>query len=201
MKWIGRRISFVDHEAKTTIIITPDTPGIFKGLIGAWVFMWGAVGAYLIWYLIESYGKTKLTAKQLSTLQQEQIIIVVFLVFWIYYFVRIGRVFLWLNWGREYIKIDKIALTLKPSIGKYGRAKEYFIENISKISVFTPEKNSLQAAWENSPWIRGGERVEFEYFGKRVRFGRKLEEQDAKQLFQLVTKKIDEHLKRKKKQS
>ena len=94
MKWIGRRISFVDHETKTTIIITPDTPGIFKGLIGAWVFMWGAVGGYMIWYLIESLGKTGLNAKELSTLQQEQIIIAVFLVFWAYYFTRVGRMFL-----------------------------------------------------------------------------------------------------------
>lgn len=200
MKWIGKRISFVEQETKTTIIITPETPGVFKALIGAWVFMWGAIGAYLIWYLFESFSRKAITAKELSTIQQEQIIIAVFLAFWAYYFVRVGRMFLWLNWGREYLKMDKIAFTIKQSIGPYGRAKQYFLENITKMSVFTPEKNSIQAAWENSPWIRGGERIEFEHFGKRIRFGRKLDEQEAKQLFQLVTKKLDDYLKKRKRE-
>ncbi len=62
-----------------------------------------------------------------------------------------------------------------------------------------PEQKSLQSAWENSPWIRGGERIEFEYMGKNIRFGRKLKESEAKQLFQLITKRIDEQLKNRKK--
>lgn len=188
MKWIGERVSYVDHETKTTIIITPESVGAVKALIGAWVFMWTAIGATLIWYLIA-----------MKPTQQEQILLIVFLTFWAYYFIRIGRMFLWLMWGREYLKIDKIGLTIKTSIRDYGKAKQYYIENISKVSVTMPEKKSLQAAWENSPWIRGGERIEFEYMGKRIRFGRKLTEAESKQLFQLITNRIDLQLKRKKK--
>jgi hypothetical protein len=53
----------------------------------------------------------------------------------------------------------------------------------------------MQAVWEISPWVRGGERIEFEYQGKFIRFGRKLSEKDAKLLFNLVTKRIDDRLK------
>ena len=87
----------------------------------------------------------------------------------------------------------------KTAIKKYGTSKEYFIENIDKISLAFPEKNSFQAAWENSPWIRGGERLTFDYKGKSIRFGRKLDEKDAKLLFQLITKRIEEQLKKKNK--
>lgn len=188
MNWIGDRISYIDHETKTTIIVTPEQVGSAKALIGAWFFMWTAIGATLIWYFFS-----------MKPTQQEQIIIVVFMAFWVYYFFRIGRMFFWLLWGKEYLKIDKIGLTIKTSIKDYGKANQYFIENIKKVKVQMPESKSLQSAWENSPWIRGGERIEFEYMGKNIRFGRKLKEQEAKQLFQLITKRIDDHLKKNRK--
>lgn len=199
MKWIGERISYVDQETKTTIIITPETVGAAKALIGAWFFMWMGIGTYLIWYLIDSFGLKPVTEKEVSKLQQEQIIIAVFLAFWAYYAFRIGRMFFWLLWGKEYLKIDKIAMTIKASTKGYGKARQYFLENITKVNLNMPEDKSLQSAWENSPWIRGGERIEFEYMGKTVRFGRKLKEAEAKQLFQLITKRIDTQLKLKKK--
>lgn len=89
-------------------------------------------------------------------------------------------------------------MTIKPSIKHYGKAKEYYLENIKKIRLTIPKERSLQASWENSPWVRGGERIEFDYQGKLIRFGRKLDPQDAKLLFQVITKRIEDQLKRKK---
>jgi hypothetical protein len=109
--------------------------------------------------------------------------------------------FFWLLYGSENIKLDKISLTIKTSIKGYGKAKQFYIENIEKVRVSIPKENSFQAAWENSPWIRGGERLEFDYLGKTIRFGRKLNEQESKLLFQLLTKRLDEHVKRRKKEA
>ena len=53
-----------------------------------------------------------------------------------------------------------------------------------------PEVRSLQSAWEASPWISGGERFSFEYFGKIKRFGRKLNQKDSQLLFNLLSNKI-----------
>ena len=44
MKWIGKRISFVDDKLKTTIVIRPVDNSLVKGLMGAWVGMWMAIG-------------------------------------------------------------------------------------------------------------------------------------------------------------
>jgi hypothetical protein len=187
MKWIGKRISYVDQENKSTFIITPENVGFVKALIGAWFFMWIAIGAVISW----AWATFDLK-------EQEKIALFVFMIFWAYYFVRIGRMFLWLLFGSEFIKVDKISLTIKTAIKSYGKSKEYYLENIEKIRVHVPEKKSFQAAWENSPWIRGGERLEFDYRGKTIRFGRKLDEKEAKLLFQVLTKRIEDQLRKKK---
>ena len=192
MKWIGNRISYVDTPEKTTIIITPERVGVYKAIIGAWFFMWLTIGAVMIW-------AWKTFEMKANMKDQLTILLVIFLTFWLYYAIRVGRTFFWLMYGSEFLKIDKISLSIKTAIKKYGTSKEFFIENIDKVSLSIPKSNSLQAAWENSPWIRGGERLTFDYKGKSIRFGRKLDEKEAKLLFQLITKRIEEQLKKKNK--
>lgn len=187
MKWIGERISFVDDKAKTTIVIYPENVTWVKGLMGAWVAMWTVIGVTMVW----SYYTFKLT-------DQENLIIYIFMAFWFYYAVKVFRSFAWLMWGKELIKINEASFTYKKSVKNYGKATPYYFENIKKISMSTPKERSFQAIWEASPWIRGGERLEFEYMGKVIRFGRKLEEKEAKLLFNLITKKIEEKMKKKK---
>lgn len=188
MKWIGNRISFVDTKEKTTIVIHPEKKAFITALMGAWIFMWYSIGFTVVW----SFFAMKLN-------QQEKLIVVIFMSFWLYYAVRVTRSFLWLLWGTENLKIDEIALTIKNATGKFGKAKPYYIENIKKIRLDIPKERSFQTAWESSPWVRGGERIEFDYMGKIIRFGRKLSEKDASLLFNLITKKVEEQLKQKNK--
>ena len=94
------------------------------------------------------------------------------------------------------IKINETSFTYKKSIKNYGKATPYYLENIKKIRTFQPKDRSLQSVWEASPWVRGGERLEFDYMGKVIRFGRKLEEKEQKLFFNLLTKKIDEKLRK-----
>ncbi len=188
MKWIGKRISFVDDKARTTIVIYPDSVGWINATMGAWFAMWIAIGATLSW-----------ASFALNLTGQEKLIIVVFMVFWLYYAVRVGRAFSWLMWGKELLKIDEVSLTYKKSVKTYGKANEYYLENITKVRMVAPKERSLQASWESSPWVRGGERLEFDYMGKVIRFGRKLEKQDAELLFKLITKRIDERIRQAKK--
>jgi hypothetical protein len=59
-----------------------------------------------------------------------------------------------------------------------------------------PEQGSIQSIWESSPWVNGAERFSFDYFQKKITFGRKLSEKEAKVLSQLITKKIQENSKK-----
>jgi hypothetical protein len=194
MKWIGERTSFVDDKLKTTIIIDAENIGWQKALMGAWVSMWFTIGIVMTW----AFFSLKLS-KNPKDEDQMKLIIVIFMVFWAYYAFRVGRQFLWLLWGKEYLKVNESALYIKRGIKGYGKAHSYFLENIQKMRVEQPKENSVQSFWESSPWIRGGERLEFDYQGKVVKFGRKLNEKDAKILFNLITKRIEEQLRKRKK--
>lgn len=190
MKWIGKRISFNEDKNKATFIIYPEKKAVVNMLMGAWCAMWLAIGVTMVW----SFFTFELT-------KQENIIIGVFMVFWFYYAQRVGRSFLWLLYGKEMLKINEVGFSIKKSILGYGKAKEYFVENIEKMRTRQPKEKSIQETWENSPWVAGGERLEFDYKGKVVRFGRKLPEKDVKLLFQMVTKRVEAQIKRNKKSS
>ncbi len=179
MKWIGKRISFVDQKDKTTIVIDPSKNTWISAIMGAWLGMWYAIGGTVIWAL--NVMKLK---------NQEQLILWIFLVFWLYYAWRVTMSFLWNLRGQEYIKIDQEAFYLKKSLRHFGRTSTYFFENIKNFKYEIPKRGGLQEVWESSPWINGGERFEFDYFNQKVRFGRKLTESEAKLLFQLLNKKI-----------
>jgi hypothetical protein len=102
-------------------------------------------------------------------------------------------------WGKELIQIDEVNLKYKKSIRKYGKSKSFLLENINKMTMHKTEEKSFQAAWEKSPWVIGGERLEFDYQGKVVKMGRKLEQKDAEILFKLLTKRVDTQIRKNRK--
>ena len=179
MKTIGNRITFEDTPKRTTVVITPDKHILTNVLMGAWLAMWYAIGFVVVWSIFV-----------LSLTEQESIILYIFLVFWLYYAVRISKSFFWILYGKELIKVDSDALHIKKSVMTYGKAIPYLFDNIKDLQFEVPEARSLQSVWESSPWINGGERFSFIYFGKVKKFGRKLNEKDAQLLFNLLTNKI-----------
>lgn len=185
MKWIGKRISFVDDKDKLTVVIYPEISPVMRSLMGAWVAMWYTIGGIVIWSLNE-----------IPMTSNEVIAVFVFLAFWGYFAIKVTRSFLWLNWGKELIKIDETRFNYKKSIKNYGRAMSYFLENIKQISVHQPKQKSVQSAWEKSFWVKGGERMEFEYMGKTVRFGRKLNKKDTELLFKLIARTVDQRVRK-----
>ncbi|MFN5444903.1 MAG: hypothetical protein ACK48V_11835 [Crocinitomicaceae bacterium] len=185
MKWIGERISFIEQPKKLTVVINPEDKFFQKGLMGAWFAMWLTIGGVMIWSL-NTFGLN----------QQEKLIVVVFLCFWAYYAFKVGKALFWLIWGKELIKIEPDGFIYKKSIKGFGKSSTYFLENIERVEVLFPKENSIQAVWENSPWIQNAERIQFQYISKNIRFARKLNEKDANLLFKLITKKIEEYLKK-----
>lgn len=184
MKWIGKRISFVDSKDKTTIVIVPEKNAFTSAMMGAWLAMWITVGIAMVWSMFHFDLK-----------KEEYLIIGVILLLWTYYLVRVTRQFLWLMWGKEMLKLDTRGLVYKKDVKGYGKAILYFYENMAEIEVNIPKQTSIQYVWEASPWISGGERLQFEYQGKFIRFGRKLEEKEIKQLLQLLVSKRNEYAK------
>ncbi|MEJ6686136.1 MAG: hypothetical protein QNK70_02515 [Crocinitomicaceae bacterium] len=179
MKKIGDRISFEDSKFKTTVVIIPERNHFVNMLMGAWLGMWYCIGAVVIWSLFH-----------LVLLEQERIILYIFLLFWCYYAFRISKSYLWLLFGKELLKLNKDAFFIKRSFFRYGKLTPYYYDNIADFHFEIPEGRTIQAIWESSPWVSGGERFEFEYFGKVKKFGRKLNQRDSKLLSNLLISKI-----------
>ena len=116
--------------------------------------------------------------------------------FWAYYAIRVGRSLFCILWGKELIKIDEAAFIYKKSVKTYGKARHFLLDNITKMRMYEMKEGSFQAIWEASPWVKGGERLEFDYLGKVVRFGRKIPEKDGILLFKLLSKRIDQNIRK-----
>lgn len=183
MKWIGERISYRDHKNPyTTLVITPERTAWKDALMLAWLLMFSFIGVYILYELFT-----------VNHLKNEKIALVTFFSFWVYFEWKVLKAFLWLRFGKENIRVDPEYVWVKKSIGKYGKAKNYLIENVKNISARTPSEKSFSYQFESSYWVVGGERVLFEYLGRSVHFGRKLDEQDAKLLAKFFEKRVQKY--------
>jgi len=185
MKWIGDRISIVEGKDVTTLVIYPEKSTWKSVLLYSWFSMWTTIGGLVTAQFFEDYKK------------EEKLVLLVFMAFWTYFFVRIGRAVLWQAKGKELLKLNDQALVFKKSIFGYGKAHEYFYENIKKIRTYDPKTNSFEDFFQNAYFFVGGERLVFDYSGKEIHFARKINEKDTKLLFQYITKIIDTKLKKK----
>lgn len=187
MKWIGERVSFNDTKESISFIIYPPNLGKKKYLLVAWLILWLVIGIYVSLQFYKEHT------------DQEQIVLIVFMSFWLYYAIRVFRTILFLFWGREYIKLDETSLRIKKATGSYGRAQQYFIENISKFKLIELKETSLQRTYDNSPWVRGTDRIEFKYYEKGISFGRKLEEKDAELVYKTILRRLEKYMQTKRK--
>lgn len=187
MKWIGERISFVDNKESISFVIYPPKIGWKKVMIVIWFALWILIGGYVTTQFYKDYS------------QDEKIALFVFMSFWLYFAIRVLRTLLYLYYGREYIKLDDHTLRIKQSIGQYGKSRQFFLENITKLKVEYPKENSFKKIYEDSAWVKGENRIQFESIAKKYSFGRKLNEKDAKMVFNILTRRMEKSLKTKKK--
>lgn len=185
MKWIGERISIVEGKEATTIVIYPEKSVWKSVLLYTWFSMWTMIGILVSWQFFE------------NNTREVKLIIAVFLVFWAYFFIRVGRAVLWQSKGKELMKLNDQAFILKKSIFGYGKAHEYFYENIKKVRAYEPKPNSFEDYFQNVYFFVGGERLLFDYAGKEIKFARKIGEKETKLLFQYLTKHFENKLRKK----
>ncbi len=186
MKWIGNRVSFVDKKDNISFVIYPPKLGRKKSLILIWFVLWIFIGGYVTTAFFRDFSG------------EEKLALLIFILFWLYFAIRVLRTLLYLYYGREYIKLDKNSLRIKRATGSYGKSNQYFIENITKLSVVPLKEGSFKKVFEDSPWVRGANRIQFECFQKNYSFGRKLEDKDAEMIFKILTRRIEKYLKSKK---
>lgn len=183
MNWIGERVSWKDHGDKTTIVITPEKKQWQVSIFFAWMVLFTGIGGVMIYQLFQDLDR------------QSLIFTVIFLSFWLYFEIKLGRAFLWMAYGREYIKLNEAGISIKKAIGKYGKAELIYYQNISSFKLQDEEKNTYKNVFESSFWVIGGERFSVNSKLKNVNFGRKIPDQEARLLFKIVEKRLNKYKK------
>lgn len=178
MKLISEKVSYNIDKSELTIVILGRVERWKETLLLAWLFAWSLCGAVFFYALIyESSKEMKLT-------------LFIMLMFWVYFEIKIGRTFLFRKFGSELIKITEEKISVKQGIKGYGKADEYFIENISGLGKIERSDKSFFGFIEKSFWFLGYETIGFEHKNKMIKFAMQLTQQETTKVLNLIQQKL-----------
>lgn len=174
MEYLGERVSVERGGDRVSIVISARLPRWKEALLLAWVVAWLACGIFVV-----------VEAARMEAGRERQFTLA-FLLFWVYFLLRIGRVALWRLKGFELIRIKDGVLTLKDSILGFGRAREHFVDNIQRMDLLEIDERSFQWQMNSSFWMMGAERLGFKDAGRSFVFGKGLTRIEAERVLAVV---------------
>jgi hypothetical protein len=175
MEYIGERVSIERTGGRTTVVISARLPRTKGALLITWALAWSLCGFYII------HARLQLPAG--DPVRQY---LLAFLAFWAYYLVVVLKAIAWRFKGFELWRIKDGTLTLKDSLLGYGKAHDYFVDNIQQLGLLKVDEHSWKWQLDQSAWMIGGARLGFEYLGRKVIFGKGLTESEARRLVPLL---------------
>ncbi|MBK9175697.1 MAG: hypothetical protein IPM46_05035 [Flavobacteriales bacterium] len=171
MEQFSAHVSIDRREGRTSVVIMARASLTQRILLLGWLLAWLAAGIVVI------VERTRLPDG--DPVRQ---FMLAFLAFWAYFLVVIGRAALWRWKGVELWRVKDGVLTIKDSILGYGRASNYFADNIQQLGLLKLDRTSWKAQWNDSVWVIGGERLGFEHLGRKVVLGKGLTDEEARRL-------------------
>ena len=178
MEFISERVSMEQRADGLSVVISARLSRAKETLLVSWVLAWSVCG------ILIAVEMASLPAGRMRTY------LIVFLVFWAWVAVRIGRATLWRLKGFELWRIKDGRLTVKDSILGFGRANDYFVEIISRFGPLAIDESSWKWQLNDSFWVMGAERIGFECAGKKVAIGKGLTREEAERLVRVMTKAL-----------
>ncbi len=177
MKVIGKRISILKKDDLLSIVILPTVDNKKLGLMFLWLLAWTVCGVivFINYFKLQN--------------QNSKLFVIVYLSFWAYYEYKIMRTFIWKKWGKEKIWFQDGVLHYQREVNKKGTIEEYQPDLINELHLIEMNERNFADFFNQSFWIKGGERIEFTYQGKAVQFGMQLSTEEARAvLSELKTK-------------
>lgn len=178
MEFISERVSVEQKGDGLSVVISARLPRSKEALLLAWFVAWLACGIYIAMEVV-NMPHDRMRAFFLA-----------FLAFWTWFALRIGRVVLWRLKGFEIWRLKGGVLTIKDSLFGYGRANDYFVENMQRFGPIAVDETSWKWQLNDSFWVIGGERLGFEHVGKKVAIGKGLTRDEAGRLAQVMDRAL-----------
>lgn len=153
-----------------------------EALLFAWLVAWFSIGSIFIyyWFVVSEPGSSDRIFFAIST------------AFWLYFFVKIFKVYLWRKLGKELLRIKDEQLSYRMAFGQFGKVHNYHTEQIKKFGTVPYDFTKFGQFMDRSSWVIGGDMLGFEYRTKKVLFGKQLENQEARQLARIIEKALRE---------
>lgn len=183
IKVLSDKVSYEQSKGYLKIIILGRIEKWKESILFAWCIAWLFSGVVIgREYFVTTDRDVKLT-------------ISIFMIFWIYYLYRIGKVWIYRKGGNELIKVENGELTLKRSFFTYGRTLTFPLENISEFQKIDLNKKSIVYAFESGWWVLGNPRLCFKHQGRMVRFAMQIDDEVRDKLYRLIDKHSTQYLK------
>lgn len=168
MKVIGERISILKKENLLSIVILPGADKRKLFLLFLWLVAWTVCG------IIVGVNYFKLQDPK------AKIFVMVYLSFWAYFEYRIARVFMWKRSGKEKLWIQNGIFHYQREINGRGKILELNLHLVSPMRLLELSPLSFADTINQSFWIKGGERLEFDAQAKTIRLGMQLSDEEAR---------------------
>jgi hypothetical protein len=174
MEFISERVSLERSPDGVSVVISARSPRAKEAMLLAWFLAWLACGVYIAVEL------SRMPAGSMHSF------FIAFMAFWTWFAIRIGRAVLWRLKGFELLRLKEGRFTIKDSIFGYGRANDYFVENVQRLGLLKIDELSWKWQLNDSFWVMGGERLGFEHIGKKVVFGKGITHEEAERIAQVL---------------
>jgi hypothetical protein len=112
--------------------------------------------------------------------ENAKLFIIVYLSFWAYFEYNITRAFIWKKFGKEKLWIQDGVMYYQKEVNKKGKISQFNLELVDKVKMLELSNTSLADTVNQSFWVRGGERLEFQSQAKVQRFGLQINDEEAR---------------------
>jgi hypothetical protein len=170
MKIIGERISILKKENLLSIVILPTTDKNKLRLLFLWLLAWTVCGIVVF----ANYFR--------MTDQNSKLFIIIYLSFWAYFEFNIIRTFIWKRSGKEKLWIQDGMLHYQREMNRKGKIMDFNVDLVSPLQVLELKPTRFSDTVNQSFWVKGGERLEFQSQSKTVRLGMQISDEEARRI-------------------
>ena len=179
-KPVSKRISVSRTKDELVIYVSQGIERWQEALLIAWLSAWLFCGCVFIYNMM------------MATTDGNRIFFIIASALWLFFFVRITKVFIWRRIGCEIISLRTGQLAIKNAFGRMGKNQIFYIRNIFKFGVIKVKPTNFFAFLDNSFWVMGGDTIGFSYSGQKIQFGKQLDVNEMNLLARMVEQGLRE---------
>lgn len=139
-------------------------------LLLGWLLGWTYCGGVFLYYFFQAPANSDRLFFGISS------------ALWFFFFVRIGKVYLWRVMGKEVIQVSAEGLILQNAFGSRGKKEQFELGKIQQLGVVNKDNTNILHTLDDSFWVMGGERIGFIHKGDKIRLGKQLNTKETELL-------------------